>query len=216
VDPPTFLEVLRILEKRVETWDAPVNQLKRARSRDPFRILVSTILSSRTQDPVTAKASQRLFAVAPTPQALANLAEEEIADLIYPVGFYRTKARHLKRLARVLLEQYKGQVPQTLDDLLRLPGVGRKTANLVLSVAFGIPAICVDTHVHRIVNRLGVVDTWNPEETERALQEKVPKAWWHRINHLLVAFGQTLCLPRRPRCNTCPVIHLCDRRGLPR
>ncbi len=215
MDVPTFLRVLETLEQQVDRWDAPVNQLKKARSRDPFQILVSTLLSSRTQDPVTAQASRRLFEVAPTPEALAKLSEEAIAQRIYPVGFYRTKARHLKHLAQVLLEQYHGQVPRTFEDLVRLPGVGRKTANLVLSVAFGIPAICVDTHVHRITNRLGLVNTKTPEETEAQLRQKVPQEWWHRINHLLVAFGQTICLPRRPKCLECPVLNLCERRGLP-
>ncbi len=214
MDTPTFLEVLRILEQAYPRWNAPVIQLMKQRRRDPFHILVGTVLSLRTQDPVTHRAAQRLLQVAPSPEALLRLSEEDIQQLIYPVGFYRVKARNLKKIARILVERYGGRVPETLEELLALPGVGRKTANLVLSEGFGKPAICVDTHVHRITNRLGFVHTKTPEQTERELRRKVPVAWWPKINFLLVAFGQTICRPVRPRCDQCPVAHLCEQRGV--
>jgi len=185
-----------------------------SRSESPFTILVATLLSARTQDTVTVPAVERLLAVAPTPERLAALDEATIARLIYPVGFYRTKARHLKELARVLVERYDGRVPDTLEELTKLPGVGRKTANLVLGEAFGKPAICVDTHVHRISNRLGIVRSKTPLETEMQLMEKAPPAYWADINAYLVALGQTICLPRKPRCPECPVRRWCERVGV--
>ncbi len=214
MDTPIFLQVLAILEREYPRWNAPVIQLMKQRSRDPFRILVGTVLSLRTQDSVTHRAAQRLLAVAPTPEKLLQLSEEEIQRLIYPVGFYRVKARNLKRIARILVEKYGGRVPDTLEELLALPGVGRKTANLVLSEGFGKPAICVDTHVHRIVHRLGFVKTRTPEQTERELRRRVPVEWWPKINFLLVAFGQSICRPIGPRCHECPVAHLCERVGV--
>ena len=214
MDTPTFLRVLGILEREYPRWNAPVIQLMKQRKRDPFRILVGTVLSLRTQDPVTHRAAQRLLAVSPTPEKLLALSEEEIQRLIYPVGFYRVKARNLKKIARILVERYGGRVPDTLEELLALPGVGRKTANLVLSEGFGKPAICVDTHVHRITNRLGFVKTRTPEQTERELRQRVPVEWWPKINFLLVAFGQSICRPIGPRCDACPVAHLCERVGV--
>ena len=178
----------------------------------PFRVLVSTVLSTRTQDPVTAKASRRLLAAAPTPTRLLQLKPGQTERLIYPVGFYRTKAKQLRNLARTLVRL--GRVPDTVDELLLLPGVGRKVANIVLSRGFGIPAVAVDTHVHRISNRLGLVDAETPRETERQLEAVLPRRYWIEWNYLLVAHGQTVCRPQAPRCSLCPVRRWCPRKGV--
>ena len=192
-----------------------VTQLAAAR-RDPFRVLVSTIISLRTKDEVTGPAARRLLARAPTAAALAALPEAEIADLIYPAGFYRTKGRHLRTAAALLLRDHAGAVPGSLPALLRLPGVGRKTANLVLGLGFGIPAICVDTHVHRICNRLGWVNTSTPDATELALARVLPRRYWIPINALMVSYGQQVCTPLAPHCSRCPVRDTCPRRGVTR
>lgn len=186
------------------------------KSRDPFRLLVACVISLRTKDQVTAQAAARLFAVAPDAMSLAQLPAERIAQLIYPAGFYRTKARQLKKLAHILVERWGGQVPASRGELLSLPGVGRKTANLVLGLGFGIPAICVDTHVHRIANRLGLVQTRRPEETETALEQVLPSEWWIPINDVLVTFGQEVCTPISPRCSRCPVSSRCPKIGVTR
>jgi exodeoxyribonuclease-3 len=175
---------------------------------------VATILSARTKDDATAKAAGKLFKKAPDLASLAQLGEAEIAKLIYPVGFFNNKAGYLKKLPRVLSEQFDGIIPDDLDALQKLPGVGRKTANLVRSVAFDKPAICVDTHVHRIMNIWGYVTTKTPLETEMALREKLPNKYWKKINSLLVAFGQTVCLPVRPHCDVCPIETDCPRLGV--
>jgi len=185
-------------------------------SRDPFAILVSCLLSLRTRDETTGPASRRLFRLARTPAALLRLAPRAIERAIYPVGFYRTKARTLRALARLLLERHRGRVPVDLDALLALPGVGRKTANLVLTEAFGLPGICVDTHVHRIANRWGYVTTKTAAATEMALRATLPAREWRGLNTLLVAFGQTICRPLSPRCSVCPVVVACPRRGVGR
>jgi endonuclease III len=187
-----------------------------AARRDPYAVLVSTVLSLRTKDDVTAAASDRLLARAPAPAALLRLPAARIERLIYPVGFYRVKARHLRAIARLLLERHGGRVPADLDTLLELPGVGRKTANLVLVLGFGLPGVCVDTHVHRISNRLGYVRTRNPLETEMALRRKLPGRHWLTVNDLLVTFGQNVCGPLSPRCSVCPVAGYCDRVGVVR
>lgn len=184
--------------------------------RSAFRLLVSCVISLRTKDDVTHRASRALFALAETPESLANLDEKTIADAIYPAGFYRTKAGQLKRIAAVLLAEHGGRVPADEAALLELPGVGRKTANLVLGLAFGIPAICVDTHVHRISNRLGLVSTTTPEATEKALQSVLPTELWIDINDLLVTFGQNRCHPVSPKCTGCPLDDLCPRIGVDR
>lgn len=185
-------------------------------TRSPFRLLVSCVISLRTKDEVTREASERLFGLAETPAALAALPEAEIASAIYPAGFYRTKAGQLKRIAGILLDDHEGDVPADEATLLALPGVGRKTANLVLGLGFGVPAICVDTHVHRISNRLGLVRTSRPEQTERGLQRQLPRDLWIPINDLLVTFGQNRCHPTSPRCSGCPLNDLCERRGVTR
>jgi len=205
---------LRRLRLASRLWGTPAVTEVAALHRDPFRTLVSCILSLRTQDATTALAARRLFAKASTPSALAALPESRIERLIYPAGFYRTKARALRRIARILLDEHDGRVPATLEGLLALPGVGRKTANLVVTVAFGRPGICVDTHVHRITNRWGLVRTRNPHETEMRLREALPRRWWIPVNDLLVAFGQTICRPISPRCSRCPIADLCPRIGV--
>jgi len=185
-------------------------------SRSPFRLLVACVISLRTKDEVTAEASRRLFDIAPTPEALAELEEERIARAIYPAGFYNTKAAQLKEIARIIRDDFDGEVPASEADLLAMKGVGRKTANLVLGLGFEIPAICVDTHVHRISNRLGMVSTKTPEQTELALMEVLPRDLWIPINDLLVTFGQNRCHPTSPRCTGCPLEDLCPRVGVTR
>jgi endonuclease-3 len=207
-------EAMAILTEVVRQWRTPAVTIVSQREGDPFKVLVSCILSLRTQDRTTAAASERLFALAGTPAEMAALPVEVVEKAIYPVGFYRTKAVRIGEICRTLLEQYGGQVPDELDELLTLPGVGRKTANLVVTLGFGKPGICVDTHVHRISNRWGYVRTRNPEETEFALRAKLPHRYWLVINDLLVTFGQNHCTPLSPRCSTCPLGHLCDRVGV--
>lgn len=184
--------------------------------QSPFRVLIATILSLRTKDTMTAVVAPKLFAVADTPAAMVELSEERLAALIYPVGFYRNKARSIRQVCAILLEQYDGQVPNDLDALLALPGVGRKTANLVLTAGFGLPGICVDTHVHRICNRWGYVETKTPDDTEFALRDKLPQEYWMEINNLLVTLGQNICHPTSPRCSSCPIAEWCPRIGVTR
>ena len=215
MDTATFIKVLNILEKEFPKWNAPVVSLMAKRERrTPFQILISTVISLRTKDQVTAEASERLFNIADNPYDMMKLTEEEIAKAIYPAGFYRNKAKTIKSISRIIVEKYGGNVPDSLKDLLKLPGVGRKTANLVLALSFNKPAICVDIHVHRITNRLGFVKTKTPEETERKLMEKVPPEHWNKINDLLVAFGQTICRPVSPLCSKCPVEAYCEKAGV--
>jgi endonuclease-3 len=206
--------VIRRLQRDAKHWSATALAALAERDRDPFRVLIACILSLRTQDTTTGPASERLFAVAATPQAMLGLAPRRIARLIYPVGFYRTKARVILGICRDLLERCGGRVPDTIDELLTLNGVGRKTANLVVTMGYGKPGICVDTHVHRISNRLGYVKTKNPEETEMALRGKLPRRYWIGYNDLLVSFGQNICVPISPRCSICPVAALCRRIGV--
>ena len=191
------------LEKEVMKYRVPVVDLIGVQSRDSYRVLIATILSSRTKDEVTAVASARLFDRAPDIDSLGHLSEAEIRELIYPVGFYKTKATHLQKTARILQDTCGGKVPDTIEELVKLPGVGRKTANLVVAVAFNKPAICVDTHVHRIMNIWGYVKTRTPLETEMALRRKLPKKYWKKVNRVLVAFGQGKCKPIAPHCDEC-------------
>jgi endonuclease III len=214
VNGATVGGLIRILRKAAPAWNAPVMTLMAAEKHDPFLTLIGCILSLRTKDGTTAVAAPRLFARASTPAAMLALTEEEIAQLIYPVGFYRTKARVVQGISRDLLDRFGGQVPDRIDDLLTLNGVGRKTANLVVTEAFGLPGICVDTHVHRISNRWGLVRTPNADQTERALRQVLPRRYWLEYNGLLVAFGQTLCQPISPWCSRCPVAARCPRLGV--
>lgn len=211
VDIRVFVERLK---EAYKGWNAPVITLMAGIGATPFEVLIATLLSLRTRDEVTAVASRRLFAEANTPEALLSLGEEAISRLIYPVGFYPTKAKRIVEISALILERYHGVVPHDLDELLTLPGVGRKTANLVLVEGFKIPAICVDTHVHRISNRIGYVATKHADQTEMALREKLPKEYWIIYNEILVAFGQVLCRPLSPFCSTCPVTDLCPRIGV--
>jgi endonuclease III len=207
----TIGRVLRILRKAAPGWNAPVLTLMAAEQRDPFLTLIGCILSLRTKDQATAIAAPRLFACADTPRKMLELAPAKIEELIYPVGFYRTKARVILTISRDLLDRFAGRVPDRLDDLLTLNGVGRKTANLVVTEAFGKPGICVDTHVHRISNRWGLIKTATPEKSEQALRQVLPRRYWIEYNSLLVAFGQTICQPVSPWCSQCPVSKLCPR-----
>lgn len=210
-------EAVDTLVERLRAYRAAVRPTTLAeveRARDPFRLLVACVISLRTKDEVTALSAARLFAVAATPAALARVDEPQIAQLIFPAGFYRTKARQIRSISQLLLERHGGRVPADREALLALPGVGRKTANLVLGLGFGIPAICVDTHVHRISNRLGLVATKSPEQTEHALERALPQRTWIDINDLLVTFGQHVCHPTSPRCSSCPLADRCPRIGV--
>jgi len=207
-------EIIRLLEGELENRALPIVSRLADERRDPFEILISTILSLRTKDEVTEVASERLFALASTPKEMIALSGEEIRRAIYPVGFYRTKAETILHVCRELIDRFHSRVPDTLDALLTLKGVGRKTANLVVSLGFGGAGLCVDTHVHRISNRLGYVRTKTPEETEFALRAKLPPPYWLRYNTLLVAFGRNTCRPISPLCSGCPVAVHCDRTGV--
>ena len=208
--------IVEILREELRNWKQPIVTQIAERERDPFRILISTILSLRTKDEVTASASERLFSLAKTPEEMLGLSEDEIASTIYPVGFYRNKARTIKEICKILIEKYDGKVPDSLEELLKIRGIGRKTANLVITLGYNKPGICVDTHVHRISNRLGYVRTKTPEETEFALREKLPVEYWIEFNDLLVTLGQTICHPVSPRCSICPIKDYCDRIGVRR
>jgi endonuclease-3 len=208
--------ILGSLQEALETAPLPAVSEVAARRRDPFYVLVSTMISLRTKDEVTARASERLLARASTPREMADLDPQEIGRLIFPAGFYNTKARHLHEAARILERDYGGQVPSGMEQLLALPGVGRKTANLVRNLGFGLDGICVDTHVHRISNRLGWVRTRTPGETETALEAVLPRRHWIPINELLVSFGQRICTPLSPRCSSCPIGEHCPRVGVTR
>jgi endonuclease III len=186
------------------------------RARDPFQVLIACLLSLRTKDKTTGPAAARLFALADTPGAMLGLRPRQIERAIFPVGFYRTKARVVLGVCRDLIERFHGRVPETIDELLTLKGVGRKTANLVVTQGFNKPGICVDVHVHRISNRLGYVRTRTPEKTEVALRDRLPRRYWIGYNDLLVSFGQNICLPVSPRCSRCPVGRWCPRVGVNR
>ena len=209
---------MRALARAIDQHDLPaVEKIAEESHEDPFEVLISTMLSAQTRDPVTAAASGRLFRVARTPRTLARLTTKRIEKLIYPVSFYRHKAKHVKAACRILMERYGGRVPGTMEELLTLPGVGRKTANLVLILSFkSLKNICVDTHVHRISNRLGWVRTRTPDETEQALYKATDVRWWPYINLYLVTWGQNVCRPLYPRCGTCVIYDHCDRVGVER
>ena len=206
--------VIQRLKAASASWVVPAVSQVQQRTRDPFQILISCLLSLRTKDEVTHQASHRLFNRARTPQQLLSVPLETIRKLIYPVGFYRTKAKRIHQICQHLIGRFLGKVPETIDELLTLPGVGRKTANLVVTLGFGKLGICVDTHVHRISNRLGYVQTKNPHQTADALREKLPKRYWIEYNDLLVSFGQSLCRPISPWCSRCPVRGYCSRVGV--
>lgn len=207
-------KVVAVLRRESRKWKPPVVNLEAVHSGDPFRILISTVLSLRTRDETTAAASKKLFAEAQTPSEIISLGVKRVESLIYPVGFYRTKAANILKICRRLEAGHGGKVPDTLEDLLVFEGVGRKTANLVITLGYGKPGICVDVHVHRISNRLGYVSTKDPLRTEVDLRAKLPKKHWIEYNFLMVAFGQTVCRPVSPMCGTCPVSGMCMRVGV--
>lgn len=209
-------EAMTILLREAPTWDVPVVSLIAQESKDPYRVLISTLLSLRTLDQTTGPAAQRLFALADTPLAMVQLDRQIIEKAIYPVGFYRNKAVQVLDISRRLLDEFDGRVPDDIDVLTTFTGVGRKTANLVLAEGYGIPAICVDTHVHRISNRWGYIQTKNPLDTEMALRKKLPREYWLGYNPSLVALGQHRCRPTSPVCSQCPVAQVCKRLGVQR
>jgi endonuclease-3 len=206
--------VIRILRREVPKWETPIVTLMAETYRSPFRVLISCILSLRTQDSTTAKASHRLFALADSAEAMMKLTTKTIEKTIFPVGFYRTKAKIIRDICRTLVEKYSSKVPDKIDELLKLKGVGRKTANLVVTLGYRKPGICVDTHVHRISNRWGYIKTTTPEKTEFALREKLPRQYWIEYNDLLVSFGQHLCRPISPLCSQCPIEKYCAKIGV--
>jgi len=209
---------MRALAREIDGLELPaVEKISEASQEDPFQVLISTLLSARTQDATTAAASARLFKVARTPRTMGALSVKQIERLIYPVSFYRHKARHVKATCRILVDRFGSRVPGTMEELLTLPGVGRKTANLVLILAFkSARNICVDTHVHRISNRLGWVNTRTPDETEQALYAATASRWWPSINLYLVTWGQNVCRPMYPRCGACMIREFCPKIGVTR
>jgi len=209
-------DIISLLTEEAKKWEIPIVTQLALQKYQPFNILISTLLSLRTKDETTAGATERLFRLAGTPAEMLRLLPETIAQAIYPVGFYRNKARTILAVCRELLGRYGSQVPDTMEQLLALPGVGRKTANLVLTLGFAKEGICVDTHVHRISNRLGYVRTKTPEQTEFALREKLPQKYWINYNTLMVAFGRLICRPLSPFCSICPILSFCDRADVNR
>ncbi len=206
--------VILTLKKASGNWLTPSVTMISEETNDPFRVLISTLLSLRTKDATTTEASKRLFALAKTPEKMRKLSARQIEKAIYPVGFYKTKARRIIEICETLLREYGGRVPDSIDELLKLKGVGRKTANLVITLGYGKPGICVDTHVHRISNRLGIVKTKTPHETEFALRKILPQKYWIHYNDLLVSFGQNLCAPISPWCSRCPIETFCPKTGV--
>jgi len=210
-------KAIKLLRKEVKQWKVPVvTMYSRKNSRPAFQVLISCLLSLRTRDQQTATASRKLFAEADNPEKIADMPVKRIEKLIYPVGFYRNKAKTLKEVCQTLLNNYQGRTPDTIDQLIELKGVGRKTANLVVTLGFGKPGICVDTHVHRICNIWGYVKTKTPDKTEIALRECLDKRYWIEFNDLLVTFGQNLCKPVSPICSRCKLSGICPRTGVSR
>ena len=205
---------VRLLRRKAPQWQTPVVTLIAETSDSPFKVLISCILSLRTQDSTTAQASRRLFALADSPETMVRLSAKKIEQVIFPVGFYRTKAKTILEICRILNENYRGRVPDEIEELIKFKGVGRKTANLVVTLGYNKPGICVDTHVHRISNRWGYIKTATPEKTEVALRQKLPKQYWIQYNDLLVSFGQQVCRPISPLCSQCPVAKYCSQIGV--
>jgi len=203
--------VFKILQKAYAVSKAPSVTLVSNTTKNPYNVLTATIISLRTKDEVTLKASSRLFEIAKSFDDLHKLDEKTIMKTIYPAGFYRTKAKNLKKIASIIIEELNGKIPDNIDALLKLPGVGRKTANLVVSLGFNKPGLCVDTHVHRITNRFGWVKTKTPDDTEFALREFLPQKYWKQINDYLVSYGQTICKPISPLCSKCDLNKICPK-----
>lgn len=204
-------KVYEILQQEFQKHRMPIVELIETQTKDPFKVLITTIMSARTKDEITGLAAKRLFQRVSTPSELQSLSEKEIEKLIFPVGFYHEKAKSLKKLPQALNELFAGQIPSSVEELVLLPGVGRKTANLVVAVAFDKPAVCVDIHVHRIFNRLGYLKTSTPLETEMKLRETLPVKFWTTFNSYFVSFGQHICRPINPFCNQCPISKYCSR-----
>ena len=209
-------EIIVLIRNAVQVEPLPMIAAMSRERPDPYRILVSTLLSLRTKDEVTRLADERLFDLASTPKEMVRLAEETIRKAIYPVGFYRRKAETILHVSRELIDRFDSRVPDTIEYLLNIKGVGRKTANLVITMGYGLPGLCVDTHVHRVSNRLGYVGESTPDKTEMALRKKLPEKYWIEYNSLIIAFGKALCTPLSPRCSVCPVAGYCDRVGVGR
>ncbi len=206
--------VLRLVKKSIQRWAVPVIARLAEGGADPFKILLACILSLRTRDQTTAEASARLFALSADPLSMANMKVKKIEKAIFPVGFYRTKAKQIRKVSMQICQEFQGKVPDAIEVLVRLLGVGRKTANLVRTLGYGKPGICVDIHVHRICNRFGYVVTKNPEETECVLRQQLPKRHWITFNSLLVPFGQNQCTPISPKCSSCHIMRFCRRIGV--
>jgi endonuclease-3 len=206
--------MMRLLEAELRQFGLPPVSAMAEEKADPFKILISTIISARTKDEVTGPATERLFAIADSPEEMSSLSEERIEKAIFPAGFYHTKAKAIRKASKELVEWFGSHVPDTIEELLTLPGVGRKTANLVMTLAHKKAGICVDTHVHRITNRWGYVTTKMPHETEIALRAKLPRKHWIAINTILVMHGQNICKPISPFCSRCPVFQYCNRIGV--
>lgn len=207
-------EIIKIIKKEYKKLKTPFVTVDAEKTKEPFRVLISTIISLRTKDSTTAEASNRLFKLASTPSDMLKLKIPQIEKALYPAGFYRVKAKTIKKVCRELVNNYDSRVPDDLDELLKLKGVGRKTANLVITLGYNKPGICVDTHVHRIFNRLGYIKTKTPHESEMALREKLPGRYWIDINSLLVAYGQNICKPVGPRCDICKIENYCGKVGV--
>ncbi len=206
--------IIQTLREFSSVWREPIVTEISKIDRSPYKVLISTIISLRTKDDVTRSASERLYKLADTPEKMLALSAETIEKTIYPAGFYKNKAQTILDLSRTIIDRYDSVVPDDIDTLLTLKGVGRKTANLVVTLGYGMPGICVDTHVHRISNRLGYVSTKNPTETEFALRDKLPEHYWIEYNDLLVSFGQNVCRPISPLCSQCPIHDHCMRIGV--
>ena len=211
-----FHEMMETLQTLFPDDVPAITKISQKEKSDPYLVLIGTLLSLRTKDEMTEKAMKKLTKKAKTPQELLKIPEEELQKLIYPVGFYRNKSRTLRDVSEIIIDKYDGQVPDSIDELLTIKGVGRKTANLVITEGFGKPGICVDTHVHRISNRLGIVSTKNPHETEESLRKVLPGQYWIIYNTLLVTFGKRVCKPISPLCSTCLLSRICKKTGVGR
>ncbi|MCK5268177.1 MAG: endonuclease III [Spirochaetes bacterium] len=214
MDRSEIAVVIKLLREKIGDYENPIVTAMSLIGSTPFAILIATILSARTKDSTTGEACSRILKTADTPEKMIELSRDKIEKLIYPVGFYRVKSSNVLKTSQMILDKFQGKVPDTIDELVTLPGVGRKTANLVLTHGFKKPAICVDIHVHRISNRLGYIETSTPYETEMLLREILPKEHWMIYNDLLVAYGQNICTPISPWCSKCPVADMCDRVGV--
>lgn len=205
---------LDILEGEYPKWDVPVVTLIAMQSGDPFKVLISTIISLRTKDEVTIEASKRIYKLLTKPSDVYGVTIEQIEQAIYPCGFYKRKAIQIMDICDRLVKEFNSEVPDTIDTLLDFPGIGRKTANLIVAEGHNLPALCVDVHVHRICNRLGYISTKDPDDTEFTLRRSLDQVYWKKINYLMVAFGQSLCRPMSPHCSKCPLLDVCKRKGV--